>query len=270
MLLSVEKWAQKVGLIINSTKTVFLLSGKWRTSSIKIKLSSGYVLEKVDDFKYLGTWLINPINDFKARKVAAWTAIKRLNRIWRSTVLSDTIKINVFSALIVSILLYNATTWTVNKTLSKLLDGAFGKLFRYALNIKWDPDTKKSMSVATLYRKYKIQPISLTLLQRRLSFSGHCFRCSESAPQPIMDLLLWEPSHFGSCKRGRRNNYRKQLLTDTQYLDYIDLQNDMHNQKYWKKFHEGLNKSFTDKRDDIKIGYDEWKVYLKDYKSSIL
>ena len=47
MLLSVEKWALTVGLIINSTKTVFLLSGKWRTSSIKIKLSFGYVLKKL-------------------------------------------------------------------------------------------------------------------------------------------------------------------------------------------------------------------------------
>ena len=34
----------------------------------------------------------------------------------------------------------------------------------------------------------------------------------------------------------------------------------MHNQKYLMKFHERFNKSFTNNRDDMTIGYDdEWK-----------
>ena len=44
-------------------------------------LSSGLQLNKlVKDFKYLGTWLISTMHDFKTRRAAAWSAIRRLNR----------------------------------------------------------------------------------------------------------------------------------------------------------------------------------------------
>ena len=51
MLLSVEKWALKVGLKINASKTEYLLSGDWS----KLKLNSGTILNEVQDFKYLGS-----------------------------------------------------------------------------------------------------------------------------------------------------------------------------------------------------------------------
>jgi hypothetical protein len=35
----------------------------------------------------------------------------------------DKLKLNLFKALVESILLYNATTWTITKTLAKQLDG---------------------------------------------------------------------------------------------------------------------------------------------------
>jgi hypothetical protein len=186
-----------------------------------------------------------------------------LNLIWRANNLSDKIKVNLFNALIVSLLLYNATTWTVNKTLSsKLLDGAYNRLFRYALNIRWDPITEKTISNAAMYQKFKTQPISLTLLQRRLSFSGHCYRSFNTAPQPISDLLFWQPSHFGPKKSGRRSNYCKLLCSDTN-LDIIDLQNEMLNQKSWIKFINGYGKKFSKYRDEL--NYEDWKMYVSSY-----
>jgi hypothetical protein len=46
-----------------------------------------------------------------------------MQRIWRSDTLEDKLKLNLFKALVESILLYNATTWTITKTLAKQLDG---------------------------------------------------------------------------------------------------------------------------------------------------
>ena len=82
-------------------------------------------------------WLLNSTTDFKIRKDLAWIAIKKLYRVWRSSVITREVKINLFLATIESILLYNATTWTMTQTLEKSLDGAYTKLLRYALNVSW-------------------------------------------------------------------------------------------------------------------------------------
>ena len=44
----------------------------------------------------------------------AWTTIDRLSIIWKSN-LSDKIKRNIFHVVVVSILLYGCTTWTLTK-----------------------------------------------------------------------------------------------------------------------------------------------------------
>ncbi len=139
MILSIELWALKVGLKINGPKTEFMVSGHvdLLAPSAKFHLSSGLELKKVLDFKYLGTWLLSSMNDFKLRRNAAWSAIKRLNGIWKSTAISNHLKIRLFNCLVVSILLYNATTWTMNKTLTKALTSGYSRLLRYALNIHW-------------------------------------------------------------------------------------------------------------------------------------
>jgi hypothetical protein len=83
MILSIELWALKVGLKINGPKTEFMVSGYEDplAPAPKFHLSSGLELRKVLDFKYLGTWLISSLNDFKIRQAAAWSAIKKLNNI---------------------------------------------------------------------------------------------------------------------------------------------------------------------------------------------
>ena len=117
-------------------------------------------------------------------------------------------KINLFRALIEFILLYNATTWTINKTLSAKINGAYTKLLRYALNIHWT-EFKTNVEV---YQN--IQPVTTVLLKRRLSFIGHCWRSPQSARQPIPNLIFWEGT--GKKRRGGANcsNYRKLLTVD--------------------------------------------------------
>jgi hypothetical protein len=73
-------------------------------------LSNGAPLKEVSDFKFLGSWLISSTNDFKVRRAAAWDAMKILHRLWNLSVLTAKTKLQLFNTLIVSILLYNATT----------------------------------------------------------------------------------------------------------------------------------------------------------------
>jgi len=246
MLLSVEKWALKVGLKINYDKTVYLLSGDWSILKrnkrvkleVKFKLHSGIFLKEVQDFKYLGTWLVNSVNDFKIRKAAAWAAAKNLNRLWRSKILDDKIKFNLFQTLVVSILLYNAVTWTVNITLSKLLDSCYNKLLRYCLNIIWTPDTP-NISNHAIYQKFSIKPISTVVLYRRLTFAGHCYRSFQSAPQPVMDVLFLKFNN--TQNRDNRSNYRKLLCQDTGH-DEIQLQNEMLNRTSYRRLVKNITR----------------------------
>jgi len=233
MLLDVEVWAAKVGLKINHGKTEYLLVGNWEAErlspvGIRLSLSTGAELKEVSDFKYLGSWLLNSKKDFSVRKALAWSAITRLNRIWKSTVLQRKIKFTLFTALIESILLYNAVTWTMNKTLTRLLDGAYNRLLRYALNINW----KDRVTNISIFGD-DIIPVSQRLRQRRLTFIGHCLRSPQSAPQPIADLLLWQPHPSLTRKPGRRSNYRK-ILCDETGRDVQQLQDDVYDRIYWR------------------------------------
>jgi len=51
----------------------------------------------------------------------ACDALKRLSKIWRSRDISPSTKVKVYETLVLSILLYNAETWTLTAELNKIL-----------------------------------------------------------------------------------------------------------------------------------------------------
>ena len=109
MLNDIERVALKIGLKINRTKTEYILVGNG-DAPVSLTISSGPI-KKVDDFKYLGSWL-------KVREALAWKAALRLVKIWKSKVISRKVKLKLFLACVESTLLYNAVTdsprsWTV-------------------------------------------------------------------------------------------------------------------------------------------------------------
>ena len=81
--------------------------------------------------------------------------------------------------------------------------------------------------------------ISYRLLQRRLTFAGHCFRSSESAPQPITDTLFLDfPDRKYRVGQQSRLTYLKQLLKDCgrNTSEINQLQMDMKDRLEWSKF----------------------------------
>ena len=67
------------------------------------------------------------------RLTKAWTAIDRLSIIWKSE-LTAKMKRSFFLAVVLSILLYGCTTWTLTKRLEKKLDGNYARMLRAILN----------------------------------------------------------------------------------------------------------------------------------------
>ena len=237
LLNSLEKVAATVGLRINASKTEYILVGEWNLKRVRqIRVRAG-PLKRVEDYKYLGSWIFNSTEDFKIRKIAAWKAIIKLHRVWRSAVIGREVKIKMFHATVESVLLYNATTWTMTGTLEKALDGAYTRLLRYALNISW----KEHKTNKELYGK--LPRVSLRLRERRLNFAGHCWRSYQSADQPVQKLLFWSVPD-GKPKRGNFSSYVKVLLADyfgekikkAEYMQSVlDIKSAMDNRETWRK-----------------------------------
>ena len=108
--------------------------------------------------KNIDTWLTK-----------AWTAINRLSIIWKSD-LTDKMKRSFFQAVVVSILLYGCTTWTLTKRLEKKLDGNYTRMLRGILNKCWQQHPTRHQ----LYDH--LPPITKTIQARRTRHAGHCWR----------------------------------------------------------------------------------------------
>ena len=221
LLERVESAAKEVGLEINSTKTEFMI---YNLRDGGINTADRTMLKQVQDFKYLGSWIDQSGKDFNVRKAKAWAALNKLTTIWKSN-LNRQLKVRFFRASVETVLLYGSETWTLTNNLEKQLDGCYTRLLRAALNESW----RNHMTNKELYRD--LLPISVRLRERRLRFSGHCWR---SKSETISQLLMWEPSR-GKRTRGRpAMTYLDQLEKDT-CIQRQEVPNIMENRTEWKK-----------------------------------
>ena len=161
----------------------------------------------VEDFKYLGSYVVSTAHDIDIRLEKAWGALNETDKIWKSE-LPENLKRNFFRAIVESVLIYGAITWTLTSSLEKKLDGSYTRMLRAFLNRSWreHPINKE------LYGN--IPRLSSTIRQQWLRFDGHCWRNKEELAG---DVLLWEPTH-GNRKRGKpMMTYINQLEKDSEY-----------------------------------------------------
>ena len=154
---------------------------------------NGGVLFMKNFSKYDIVLLANaPETGINTRLAKAWTAINRLSVIWKSD-LTDKMKCSFFQAVVVSILLYGCTTWTLTKHMEKKLDGNYTRMLWAILNKSQRQHPTKQQLYANL------PPIMKTIQVRRTRHARHCWR---SRDEFIGDVILWTPSH-GQAKAGQ-------------------------------------------------------------------
>jgi len=76
-----------------------------------IKVKEG-LLNRVEDYKYLGGWILNSNKDFLIRKELVLKAARSLVRVWKSHTITREVKVQLFLATdtVESAPLYNVTT----------------------------------------------------------------------------------------------------------------------------------------------------------------
>ena len=132
LLHSLKRAAAGIGLHVNAHKTKYMCFNQTDDIST-LNVSS---LKLVDKFTYLGSSVSSTETDINTRLTKAWTTTDSLSVIWKSD-LTDKIKRSFFWAVVVSILLYGGTTWTLTKRMEKKLDGNYTRTLRAILNKSW-------------------------------------------------------------------------------------------------------------------------------------
>ena len=131
----------------------------------------------------------------------------RLTRI--ACEMGGKLKRKFFQAVVVSVLLYGCTTWTLTKRLENKLDGSCTRILRAVLNKTWKQHPTRKQLYGHLPR------ISQAIRVRRTKHAGHCWR---SKDELISDVLLWKPTH------GHASVGAQQGLTLTSYAKMLAAQ----------------------------------------------
>ena len=164
LLHCLERAATGIILHVNAHKTEYMCFNQ----TGDISTLEGTPLKLVDKFTYLGSSVSSTEKDIDTRLKKAWTAIDKISIIWKSD-LTDKIKYSFFQAAVVSILLYECTTWTLTKRLEKKRDGNYTRMLLAILNKSWKQHPTK-------HRLYGHRPpITKTIQVRR---TRHCWRSS--------------------------------------------------------------------------------------------
>ena len=110
LLLKFELAAKEIGLNINTDKTEYTNFNQ--NNNLHMESIGGNMIKRVEDFKYLGSYIKSTDRYVDIRIAKAWTALNSMQSIWKSK-LSEGLKINFFRAVVESVLVYGSVTWTL-------------------------------------------------------------------------------------------------------------------------------------------------------------
>ena len=129
LLHSLERAAVGIELHVNAHQTEYMCFNQ----TGDISTLNGNSLKLVEKFTYPGSRVSSTETDINTQQAKAWSAVDRLLVVWKSN-LTDKINRSFFEVVVVSILMYGCTTWTLTKRMAKNLDGNNTRMLRAILN----------------------------------------------------------------------------------------------------------------------------------------
>lgn len=185
------------GLTISTKKTEVMYQpapgDAYHEPCITVK---GQKLHAVEQFTYLGSTLSSTANidiEVNNRISKASSAFGRLrNNVWERRGITLKTKLKVYSAVVLTTLLYGCETWTPYKKHEKQLNGFHLRCLRNLLNIRWQdriPDTE-------VLEQAELQTITTIIRKAQLRWAGHVSRMPDSRiPKQLF---------YGELSQGKR------------------------------------------------------------------
>ena len=162
---------------------------------------------------YLGSVISNDATvskDLDNRLSKANSSFGRLSkRVWQSHSLRLSTKIQVYTAVAVSTLLYDAETWVLYRKQIRLLERFHKHCFRSILGIKW----QDHVSDEEVLKRASLPSIESVLLQVKLRWAGHVTRMEDlRMPKAVFFSELQERKRNRGAPRKRyKDRLKKQL-----------------------------------------------------------
>ena len=235
---SLRQNASTVGLEINIKKTEQMRLNQPATSPPPPPLLiDGQPIEIVDEFKYLGSFMGSTDKDVANRIGLAWAAFNKLKRILaRSGKPSVKLKLRLFNAACISILLYGCESWVLTAQHAKKLDVFARTCYRIILGVR---QTEAHMTNEQLYKLAdNARPITKVIRERQLQFTGHCLRMSDNELANIYAIYSSSvaPNRRGKPKRSYLDQISTYLCADRQIRpDAAEIVKLASDRKNWKK-----------------------------------
>lgn len=151
---------EKYGLSMNVKKTKFMLITKnptHRSNNYKLKINNN-LIEEVEHYKYLGTWInSNGTNEkeIKFRIEIARSNFFKMRKTFSNWDLSLELRSRMLQCYIFSTLLYGMEAWTLKKLDIKKIEAFEMWCYRRVLNIPW---TDKVTNLEVLRRLKSLRP----------------------------------------------------------------------------------------------------------------
>ena len=218
MVMRMELVTQRFGINISAKKSEVVYvgrgSGDVRVEDVNLR---GETIRQVSDFTYLGSVVTSDgkvKEDIEKRRAGARRAFGQLRRrLWKRGEISLRVKMKIFNAIVIPVLLYGASAWALTRTEENRLDSLEMGMLRSIAGVRWDDFVRN----AEIRERLRQPPVSLKLRRARLKWFGHVERMGdERQVKRIMNATM-----EGRRPVGRpRTRWRDVLARD---LDIVGL-----------------------------------------------
>ena len=203
--------AEKIGLRFN-VKKCEAMSTVGTEPHIKIDTQP---VKAITSFTYLGSKINNTGNaqdEIRVRIGKAGAAFGKIEHILKSKNMSLKTKLNLYSATVLSVLLYGSETWHLYAADGKRLNAFHQRCLRRMLKVSY----MEHVTNIEILKRTGQRELTEILRERRLRWFGHVVRMGEERiPKRVLN---WIPP--GRRKRGRpRLSWRGTLEGDLKKLD---------------------------------------------------
>lgn len=191
------------GLKINSNKTKFMIVSRRKLPYSNARLiADGQTLERVAQYKYLGSWLHEDWDNDKEIKCRIETARNNFFK-FKSVLTSRDIKLKLrlryAKCYVWSVLLYGAETWTLKSSSVNKIEAFEMWMYRRMLRVPW---TDRVTNDEILRRIGRDRELMLNVKKKKTSYFGHIMRNSK---YQLLQLIV-----EGKIE-GKRGMGRKQM-----------------------------------------------------------
>ena len=222
--------AKKLGLNINThkTKTMKLMTTDERTVTV-----DGHQLENVDRFVYLGSTLCEDGDvrrEVRARIGKASAAFNGLKNVWNSTGITRKTKLQLFNAIVMTVLLYCCESWKGLRDVELRVRRFESNCLRKIMNIRWF----EHISEEQVRERSGQKSVTEKIRYNRWRWYGHVLRMPES--RLPKQALNWTP--VGARRPGRpKDTWRRTIARDRRERNIdVDVEELAQHRGEWRNF----------------------------------